>query len=94
MTPFGRAVRKARKGRSWSQAELAERIGVSQVTVSHWERGEVYPTFEHLASIANAIPEVLEHIHAEELEILRRLMRAERIVFSGACSCRGCGCVA
>lgn len=92
MTPFGRAVRKARLARAWSQAQLAERIGVSQATISHWERGEEYPSFDHLAILGDAIPEILRVAHQEELDILRRLMRAERVVFSGQCSCRGCGC--
>lgn len=94
MTPFGRALRKARAARGWNQQELAERAGVSQVTVSHWERGEEYPSFAHLASLGVALPDVLRYAHEEELNLLRRLMQAERTIFSGACACEGCGCTA
>ncbi len=94
MTPFGRALRKARGEHGWNQQDLAERVGVSQVTVSHWERGEEYPSFAHLALLGSVLPGVLRYAHEEELELLRRLMRAERFVFSGACSCAGCGCTA
>ncbi len=94
MTPFGRGIRKARGERGWNQQELAERVGVSQVTISHWERGEEYPSFAHLAALGSVLPKVLHYAHEEELELLRRLMRAERLVFSGACSCEGCSCTA
>ena len=92
MTPFGRALRRTRHERGWNQQALAERVGVSQVTVSHWERGEEYPSFVHLAALGAVVPEVLRYAHEEELELLRRLMRAERLVFAGTCSCEGCGC--
>lgn len=92
MTALGRAIRKARSKHSWSQRELAERIGVSQATISHWERGEEYPSFAHLAVLGSTLPEVLAFAHEEELDLLRRLLRAERVFLSGACSCKGCGC--
>lgn len=94
MTPFGRGLRAARRERGWNQQELADRIGVSQVAVSHWERGEAYPSFAHLAQLGDALPDVLRHAHREEIELLRRLLQAERTLFGGGCSCRGCGCSA
>lgn len=94
MTSFGRGLRKARAEQGWSQQELAEKTGVSQVTISHWERGEEYPSFAHLARLGSVLPNVLRYAHEQELELLRRLMRAERIVFAGACACEGCGCAA
>ena len=36
-------VRTKRLARSWSQTELAERIGMTNVTVSRWEKGRVEP---------------------------------------------------
>lgn len=92
MTPFGRALQRSRKERGWSQELLAERLGVSQATVSFWESGVEYPNFEHLARLASLLPELLPFAHEEELELLRRLMRAERLAFGGACACQGCGC--
>lgn len=92
MTPFGRALRRARTERELSQANLAGSLGVSQATVSYWERGVEYPSFEHLAGVVSLFPAVLHVIHDEEVDLVRRLMRAEREAFSGACSCKGCGC--
>lgn len=94
MTPFGRGLRKARIEQGWNQELLAKQIGVSQVTISHWERGEEYPSFSHLAALGGILPHVLRYAHEEELELLRRLMRAERTIFSGACGCEGCACTA
>jgi len=36
---FGEKVRKARKELGWSQADLAERFGCNQKTISNIERG-------------------------------------------------------
>ncbi len=90
MTPFGRALRRARQEEGWNQDKLAGAVGVTQVTVSYWERGVQYPNFEHLARLAARIPGILRFVHEEELELLRRLMRAEREAFDGGCACRGC----
>ncbi len=92
MTPLGRALRRARGERGWSQAELAESVGVSQATVSYWERGIEYPRFEHVAALAGLFPSILGYVHEEELGLVRRLMRAEREAFSGRCACEGCRC--
>lgn len=35
--PFGEAVRYLRRLRGWTQAELADKIGVGQSTVANWE---------------------------------------------------------
>lgn len=89
MTPFARALRRARDGQDWTQEQLAARIAVTQATVSYWERGVEYPSFEHLARLIGVVPEVLPFAHQEELELVRRLMRAERLAFPEGCACQG-----
>jgi transcriptional regulator with XRE-family HTH domain len=44
---------RARKG--WSQAELAERSGVHVTTVSHYETGDISPSYRNLKKIADAL---------------------------------------
>jgi transcriptional regulator with XRE-family HTH domain len=44
-------IRANRKKLGLSQAELGEQIGVSQVTVSNWERGQTAPGSEHAAAL-------------------------------------------
>jgi transcriptional regulator with XRE-family HTH domain len=42
-TDVARWLQEQRYARNWSQAELAARIGVSQPTISTWERGKFVP---------------------------------------------------
>jgi transcriptional regulator with XRE-family HTH domain len=58
MTHMGTRLRDWRKGAGLSQEELAERLGVFQTTISHYERGTLRPglaealKLEELAGIA------------------------------------------
>ena len=89
MTPFARALRRVRDAQGWTQEHLADRLEVTQPTISFWERGVEYPSFEHLARLVGLLPEVLPFAHQEELELVRRLMRAERLAFPEGCACQG-----
>ncbi len=42
-----------RKGRMWTQAELAEKINYSDKSVSKWERGEALPDLKVLKKLAD-----------------------------------------
>ena len=75
-----------------TQEELAARVGVSQGTVSFWERGLETPTVEHLILLALELPAILEDFGEREREMLRRLVRLERELFAGRCACAGCSC--
>jgi len=59
---FGARVRTMREARTWSQEELAHRIGRSVFTVSSIERGKGLPTVDTLAALVKALD-----ISAEEL---------------------------
>ena len=52
MKAFGRWLAGQRKARFWPQSELAERLDVSQNSVSRWETGEAFPSRAHLQKIA------------------------------------------
>ena len=41
---YAEIVRAKRLGRGWTQGELAERLGMTNVTVSRWEKARVVPT--------------------------------------------------
>jgi transcriptional regulator with XRE-family HTH domain len=86
------ALRAARWQRRMSQGELAQRLGVSQPTVSFWERGVETPSVENLISLAAELPEILGSINERERELLRRLLRVERHLFNGRCACKDCSC--
>ena len=40
---YAEIVRNKRRARGWTQAELAERLGLTNVTISRWEGGKVEP---------------------------------------------------
>lgn len=52
---FGKNLQALRLGHGLTQTELAERIGVRQVTVSAWERGYREPNFEACEKLADAL---------------------------------------
>ncbi|MBU2249287.1 MAG: helix-turn-helix domain-containing protein [Gammaproteobacteria bacterium] len=41
--PTGTQIRRLRTRKGWTQARLADLIGVTHVTVSNWERGVFAP---------------------------------------------------
>ena len=51
----GAAVKRLREARGLTQAELAERIGVSSKTVSKWETGKGLPDISLLQPLAGAL---------------------------------------
>jgi transcriptional regulator with XRE-family HTH domain len=48
-------IKEARQARGWSQQDLAERIGVSQPTIVHWEQGTHTPRNMALARLADSL---------------------------------------
>lgn len=89
---LSQAIRIAREQRQWTQTELAEGIGVSQSTISFWERGVETPSLEHQVQLVTLLPEILEWLAEQESGLLARLYRLERQAESGRCQCGPCGC--
>lgn len=52
---LGRKIRELRKQRNLSQTELAEKAGISFITISRIERGERDPHVKTLARIAKGL---------------------------------------
>ncbi len=55
MRLFDRTLRARREELGLGQAQLAERVGVTQQTISRWENGEVVPPPKRLAKVAKAL---------------------------------------
>lgn len=55
-------IRELRSGRGWSQAELAERLGVSRQTVNAIETGRYDPSLPLAFSIAGIFELSIEEI--------------------------------
>ena len=49
---LGERIMELRSMRSWSQVELAKRLGVTKQTVSNWENGNIQPSIEMLLRLA------------------------------------------
>ena len=60
-TPLGTALRSLRRERGFTQVDLAEELGVTQTSVSEYERGRVVPPVATLRRI-------LEVLEADEDE--------------------------
>jgi transcriptional regulator with XRE-family HTH domain len=69
---LGTSLAAHRKSRNWTQAELAERVGVDTETISRFERGAALPsllTLERLAhSVRASLTELLTEssVHADD----------------------------
>jgi transcriptional regulator with XRE-family HTH domain len=62
---LGAAIAKARIKAELTQAELAQRAGLDEATVSTLERGQYKPTSDELSRLAQALG-------VDELDLLRR----------------------
>lgn len=52
-----KAIKELRKQYNMSQSDLAEVLGVSNITVSHWENGKSVPRYQHIAKMAEMSPD-------------------------------------
>lgn len=48
-------IKRARLTEGLTQAELAERMSVSNVTVCKWENGQTFPSVKRLKSLAETL---------------------------------------
>lgn len=52
MIPFGEIIRNLRSECHWSQAQLAQKMGVSSSLIAHYESGERFPSLQALIDIS------------------------------------------
>ncbi len=62
---IGERIKRARLTSGLTQAEVADRLGVSQMTVSNWERGRAAPRDPHVAVLEEFIGHVTPDEHGE-----------------------------
>ena len=46
-------LKSLRKGKDWTQEEMAEMVGISPQSISKWERGDTFPDITLLPALAN-----------------------------------------
>lgn len=61
-------MKAARVGRDWSQAELAERVGVTRQTIGMIEAGRFNPSLALCVAICRALGTTLNDLFWEEDE--------------------------
>lgn len=66
----GRRIKEARKEAGLTQAELAERMGVTQSVVSDWERGELQSWRVNSDRLATALSKPRDHFSASDVSPL------------------------
>jgi len=60
--PLGERIRQLRKETGWSQAELADKIGVDAGRVSRYEAGRITPSAEALIRLAQVLNVSIDHL--------------------------------
>ena len=55
MTTFAKRITAARKEKKLTQEQVAQAVGVSRQTVSHWENGRVEPTREQREALCRLL---------------------------------------
>lgn len=55
MSSLHKRIAQARKARRLSQANFAERLGVTRTACSHWETGRAKPSTKHIEKIAKSL---------------------------------------
>ena len=77
----GNTIRQLREGRCLTQAELAERIGVSSKTISKWETAKGLPDISLLQPLAQALGisviELMNGEHITNQNISANMMRGK-----------------
>lgn len=71
---FGERLQKARKERKVSQDELAKMLGVHAPIIGRYERGEVKPSIEVAAKIADALDVSLDYLTGLSDQLLDKEM--------------------
>jgi transcriptional regulator with XRE-family HTH domain len=89
---FPNAVRTIRKDKHITQIELAKMVGVTQSTISFWERGIEFPSFEHQVKLLALFPEIFHRLDEEDRQAFNQVLSLERAIHNGKCSCPGCAC--
>ncbi len=89
---LGSAIRMERRRAELSQQELAARVGVSQGTISFWERDIETPSLDNLVRLLARLPDLVDAVRQHRNDVLVQLQQIERVLFDGRCACENCPC--
>ena len=63
---FGATIAALRRKKGYTQADLAERLSLSNKTVSKWENGQGYPDITTLPALAKLFGVTVDELLSEE----------------------------
>ncbi len=66
----GEVLKAARKRKHYTQDELADKIGVSKVTICWYENGERTPTYDNLIKLCDVLGISLNEISGRDVDIV------------------------
>jgi transcriptional regulator with XRE-family HTH domain len=81
---LGKAIAWLREQRRMSQADLAAAVGISQPTLSRFERGDGQPNALTMRRLADALGISVDDLHARVEEALKRAERLSKDALSKA----------
>ena len=58
----GKTIAELRRGKGWTQVELAEKLQVSDKAVSKWEKDDSYPSIEFLPVLASLFGVTIDYL--------------------------------
>ena len=66
MAFLGENLKKIRQEHKLTQIELANMLGISQKSYSHWENNKTFPSFENLVKLADFFEISLDWLFGRE----------------------------
>jgi len=70
---FEDKIKSLRKEKNWTQKELAEKLNVSDKTISSWETGRTYPDIDSLIQLADLFDFTLDELIRGDKKMIKNL---------------------
>ena len=85
---IGQRIRKFRKANSFSQEELAEKVGISTTHMSHIETGTTKLSLPVIIDIANALDTTVDYLLGANVQSSAPILKQEIADLLDGCSLR------
>ncbi|AXG40631.1 helix-turn-helix domain-containing protein (plasmid) [Enterococcus gilvus] len=76
---IGEQIKEHRKHGGWTQKELAERLNVSDKTISSWETGRTYPELTLLVELSELFNVSLDSLLGGDVKVVKKIDKDVRL---------------
>ncbi|MGH1831089.1 helix-turn-helix domain-containing protein [Enterococcus gilvus] len=76
---IGEQIKEHRKHGGWTQKELAERLNVSDKTISSWETGRTYPELTLLVELSELFNVSLDSLLRGDVKVVKKIDKDVRL---------------